>query len=102
MFSFDSGRLGVRLSTGRVRMGYEAKGLEMDEATHAALEALDCVLEDPAQGKSFNFLSGQLQIVNNRKVGHRRTGFEDWPELERRRHLVRIWVRNQGRRFYAG
>jgi len=102
VFSFDDGRLGVRLSTGRVRMGYDAKGLEIDDATGAALEALDSVLEDPAQGKSFEFLPGQVQIVNNRKVGHRRTGFEDWPEPERRRHLVRIWVRNRGRRFYAG
>ena len=50
----------------------------------------------------FDFQAGQIQIVDNRCIGHRRTGFEDWPEPERRRHLVRLWVRNQGRPFYAG
>jgi alpha-ketoglutarate-dependent taurine dioxygenase len=102
VFSDEDGRLGVRLSNGRVRTGYRAANEAMDEVTEHALAALDAVLEDPELGKTFEFLPGQLQIVNNRKIGHRRTAFEDWPEVERRRHLVRVWVRNRGRRFYAG
>jgi hypothetical protein len=27
---------------------------------------------------------------------HGRTGFEDWPEIARRRHLYRLWVEVQG------
>ena len=74
----------------------------MDTETSAALAALDEVLEAPELGKSFVFERGQIQIVNNRMFGHRRTAFKDSPEPESRRHLVRIWVRNHGRRFYAG
>ncbi|MFT5172706.1 MAG: hypothetical protein ACI8W7_000873, partial [Gammaproteobacteria bacterium] len=44
----------------------------------------------------------QIQIVNNRRIGHRRTGYTDWPEPERKRHLMRIWLRNHGRAFYMG
>jgi hypothetical protein len=102
IFSYDGHRLVVNLSTGRVRAGYEAANVEMDERTRAALAALDEVLELPQLGKTFDFETGQIQIVNNRKLGHRRTAFEDWPEPERRRHLIRIWIRNHGRRFYAG
>jgi hypothetical protein len=102
VFSDDNGRLEVRLSTKRVRMGYQAANEEMDERAVHAMDALDEVLEDSTLGKSFEFLPGQIQIINNRKLGHRRTAYEDWPDAERRRHLVRIWVRKEGRRFYAG
>jgi alpha-ketoglutarate-dependent taurine dioxygenase len=102
MFEFKDGQLGVALSTGRVRVGYEAAGKTMDSRTTDALDALDEVLEDPELGKTFEFEPGQTQIVNNRKLGHRRTAFVDWPEPEHKRQLVRIWVRHAGRRFYAG
>lgn len=102
IFSFDGESLGVCLSTGRVRMGYRAAGIQMDSRTEDALAALDEVLEDPSLGKAFDFQPGETQIVNNRVLGHRRTAFRDWPEPGRKRHLIRIWVRNNGRRFYAG
>jgi hypothetical protein len=102
VFSYDGSNLSVRLSTGRIRTGYEAAGEIMDPRTEDALAALDEVLEDVSLGKSFEFLPGQTQIVNNRTLGHRRTAFVDWPEPERKRHLIRLWVRHQGRRSYAG
>lgn len=102
IFEYDGETLGVALSTVRVRDGYVVADERMDNETAAALAALDTVLEDPRLGKSFVFDRGQIQIVNNRTIGHRRTAFKDWPEAERQRHLVRIWVRNHGRRFYGG
>ena len=43
-----------------------------------------------------------MQIIDNRRLGHRRTGFRDFPEPGRKRHLVRLWLRDWGRRFYNG
>ena len=85
-----------------VRQGHKMLNMAMDERTRESLESLDAVMEDPALGKSFAFEAGQIQIVNNRRLGHRRTGFKDWPEPERKRHLVRIWLRDEGRRTYHG
>ncbi len=100
IFAFDGETLEVSLSTGRVRDGYTVTGEDMDNETVAALAALDEVLELPGLGKSFTFERGQIQIVNNREFGHRRTAFTDGPD--QKRHLVRIWVRHDGRPFYAG
>ena len=36
---------------------------------------------------------GDLQFLNNRLVLHGRTSFEDYPELERKRHLLRVWLK---------
>jgi len=60
------------------------------------------VSERTGLGKIFGFQRGQIQIVNNKQLGHRRTAYQDWSEPERRRHLVRIWLREAGRPFYLG
>jgi hypothetical protein len=35
---------------------------------------------------------GDMQFVHNHVLLHDRTAFEDWPERERRRHLLRLWL----------
>ena len=45
---------------------------------------------------------GHIQILHNRATGHSRTAFEDHAEPERRRRLVRLWLRDYGRRAYPG
>jgi len=35
---------------------------------------------------------GDIQLLHNHVVLHSRTGFEDWPEPERKRHLLRLWL----------
>ncbi|MBT5051138.1 MAG: hypothetical protein HOM58_21755 [Rhodospirillaceae bacterium] len=36
---------------------------------------------------------GDLQFLNNRLVLHGRTRFEDFSELERKRHMLRVWLK---------
>jgi hypothetical protein len=35
---------------------------------------------------------GDIQILNNYAVLHARDEFEDWPEEDRHRHLLRLWI----------
>ena len=36
--------------------------------------------------------AGDLQLLNNHVTYHSRTGYEDWPEPERKRLLYRLWL----------
>ena len=36
------------------------------------------------------FERGDIQLLNNHYIVHSRTDYEDWPELDRRRHLLRM------------
>ena len=38
------------------------------------------------------FEPGDIQLLHNHQILHDRTGFEDWPEPERKRHLLRLWL----------
>jgi hypothetical protein len=44
------------------------------------------------------FNKGDIQFLNNYVTVHARHTFFDWPEIERRRHLLRLWLNDaQGR-----
>ncbi|CAB3768973.1 TauD/TfdA family dioxygenase [Paraburkholderia humisilvae] len=102
LFQTVGQQLLCRLSHRHVVNGYAMAGLVMDDETAEALEALEQTMREPHLCREFFFEPGQIQIVDNRRCGHRRTGFVDYPEPERKRHLVRLWLRNAGRRFYNG
>ncbi len=35
---------------------------------------------------------GDMQFLHNHQTLHSRTDFKDWPEPDRRRHLLRLWL----------
>ena len=41
---------------------------------------------------------GDMQFVYNHALLHDRTGFEDWSDLKKRRHLLRLWLSIPGDR----
>ena len=41
---------------------------------------------------------GDMQFVYNHALLHDRTAFEDWPQPERKRHLLRLWLAPPGAR----
>ena len=92
----------ARFSAHQIRGGYALKGEPLDEEGRAALAALIDLFDDEALSADFDLEPGQLQFVDNRVIGHARTEFTDFPEPERRRHLVRLWLRDHGRRAYPG
>ena len=102
---FERGRDGMlkaRLALSEIHAGYELRGERMDNETAAALAAVQSVFDRPELHIELDFEAGQIQYVNNRATGHARTEFEDHPEPERKRHLVRLWLRDSGRRGYRG
>ena len=92
----------ARLALSEIYAGYELRGERLDNETAAALAAVQSVFEQPELHVELGFEAGQIQYVNNRATGHARTEFTDFPEPERKRHLVRLWLRDAGRRGYRG
>lgn len=64
----------------------------------AALDCFDRLAEDPALRLDMTFQPGDMQFVHNHTILHDRTAFEDWPEPERKRHLLRLWLAAPGAR----
>ena len=96
------GTIKARLALSEIHAGYELRGERLDNETASALAAVQSVFDQPELHVELGFEAGQIQYVNNRATGHARTEFTDFPEPERRRHLVRLWLRDAGRRGYRG
>jgi hypothetical protein len=63
--------------------------------TAAQLEALDLIetiANDPAFHVEMDFRPGDVQLLNNAKILHAREAYEDHPDLDQRRHLLRLWL----------
>jgi alpha-ketoglutarate-dependent taurine dioxygenase len=100
---FEAGEeLKARFSVHQINSGYALLGEPVDAAGEAALAALLDMFEDDALSVDFDLEPGQMQFVDNRALGHSRTAFVDDPDPARKRHLVRLWLRDHGRRAYPG
>ncbi len=68
----------------------EAKRLT--RAQMEAMDLLDELVNDPQIHLSMAFLPGDMQFLHNHQILHSRNDFENWPEAERHRHLLRLWL----------
>jgi len=57
-----------------------------------AIDYLEQTAEDRKLQYRFQLERGDMLFLNNWTTLHRRTEFIDWPEPERRRHLLRVWL----------
>jgi alpha-ketoglutarate-dependent taurine dioxygenase len=79
-----------------IEAGHEKAGEPLTPGQREALDQLDAVLNRPELRAEFSLEPGQAFFINNRWVLHNRTAFEDHPQPERRRHLVRLWLERTG------
>ena len=62
-------------------------------AQSEAMELIEAIANDPTFHVEMDFAPGDIQLLNNARILHSREAFEDDPELEHRRHLLRLWLR---------
>jgi len=101
LFVNEAGELRARLALHQIRSGYEMTG-GSDAETAAALGAVATVFRDPTLQFTFMMKPGDMQFAANREIGHSRSEFTDQADPERRRLLIRLWLRNGGAPGYTG
>ncbi len=57
-----------------------------------ALDLLDQLANDPKINLMMELEPGDIQLVHNHTILHDRTAFEDYPEPDKKRHLLRLWL----------
>ena len=88
--------LSARYYEDYVANGYALAGTTLDRMGREALAAMREVVDAPAHWIEFRIETGQFQYLNNRLFAHSRTQFHDAPDSDRRRHMIRVWNRNEG------
>lgn len=66
---------------------------DVPKLTPRQLEAMKIYRDTVAEcAYDMPFVPGDIQLLNNLMTLHSRRSFEDWPEPERKRHLLRLWL----------
>ena len=53
---------------------------------------LEEITLEPGMSIEMDFRPGDIQLVSNSTIMHARTEYSDYPEPQRRRHLLRLWL----------
>ena len=64
----------------------------LSPAQREALTVLDQLTGDPRFTLAMDLRPGDIQFLNDHVVVHSRTDYVDYPEPERRRDLIRLWL----------
>jgi len=97
VFNFFEGHLTVSWSGGYIRSAQR-----FEELPRHSLDLVDGIemLSDLARDMSYSmdFRQGDIQFLHNHVTVHSRTEFVDFPESERKRNLLRLWLATPGGR----
>jgi hypothetical protein len=91
IFSVQDGYFAARGPGAKVIKAQQLPGVPT--LTEAQQEAIRMFNETaPKIALDIEFERGDISYVMNHVMLHSRTDFEDWPEPERKRHLLRLWL----------
>ncbi len=102
LFAVRDGQLSSRYLRSNLVAGQRALEQPLTEEDIAALNAFDAIATAPENRLAFFLERGDMIVINNYTVMHARTSFTNFPEPERKRHLVRLWLDQPGFRQVPG
>ena len=74
------------------------EAMRLTPAHIEALDMFDTLANDSILHLKMRLAPGDMQFVYNHAQLHDRTGFTDWPDPDKRRHLFRLWLSPTGDR----
>jgi len=93
VFGMADGLLSVCFLREFIDMGAQELGEPLTDIEVEALDLFQAVANREDVVLTYRLEPGWASFINNYTVLHSRTGFEDWPEKERRRLLLRLWLK---------
>jgi alpha-ketoglutarate-dependent taurine dioxygenase len=93
IFSFCQGHFAGSFLRVLIERAYASSELpEMTPTEREALDFLEEVADEPTMYVRLRQQPGDILLLNNWVTFHRRTEFEDSPDPQRKRHILRVWL----------
>lgn len=102
VFREIDGTIHCRYARGSTLAAAERSGVPLRPDEREAVDLVNATAADPALVLTMDFKPGDIQLLNNYKVLHARAAYEDYPEPERKRHLLRLWLESEAYGYIDG
>ena len=96
IFSLINGQVSCRNARAGYIAGHHELGIPITEIELEAIDLFDAIAREPETSVTFELGLGDMVVINNYTVLHARKAFEEYPEPERKRHLLRLWFDAEG------
>ena len=93
VFGRAGGKLSCVFLRAFIEMAAEETGEPLTDAQAEALQLFAATAERDDIALRFRLQPGWASFINNYTTLHARTAFEDWPQPERKRLLLRLWLK---------
>jgi hypothetical protein len=98
VYSMENGVVSCRILRNTIETARRMGHANYSELEEAALDYMDGIVNRDDLRLDMMLEPGDMQFINNYTTLHARTEFEDYPEPERKRWMVRLWLRSSGLR----
>jgi len=102
IFSSRQGVFSVIYLRGYVDLAEQEYDIALAPEEREALDRFEAIADRPEVRLDFTLEPGEAAFFNNCHLLHTRTAFEDDPDPARRRHLLRLWLMEDGRPAVEG
>lgn len=93
VFSHYDGALACQFNPRPIERSVKRAGVKLSAVAAAAIDFFVAVAARPQIYLDMALEPGDIQFINNHLIVHGRTDYEDHPEADRRRRLLRLWLR---------
>jgi len=93
IYEYNNNSLKMRYLYKYIVNAYKRLGLSLSDQQQKALDILNKCLEIKNNMIQYEFYRGDVLIINNNRIIHGRTGFYDFAEIDKKRLLLRTWIK---------
>mgnify|MGYP001195036067 CR=1 FL=1 len=93
IFQFKDGKLYCRYLRDYIQAGHKIQNQPLTESQEMSLQLLEKVSQNENYVISYDLQSNDIVFFDNHRILHGRTAFEDFEDENRKRFLLRTWIK---------
>jgi len=94
IFAYNDNQLKVRYLRDYINDGQKIQDKPLSKEQREALDCLDKIIHDENLAVSYELKQYDMVFLNNGRVMHGRTSFEDFEDVEKKRLMIRTWIKD--------
>ena len=95
IFTYNNNQLKFRYLRDYINDGHKIQNTPLSKEQTEALDIFDKIIHDENLAVSYNLKQNDMVFFNNNRVIHGRTSFKDAEDFEKKRLMIRTWIKDK-------
>jgi len=101
IFTYNDNQLKFRYLRNYINDGHKIQNTPLSKEQNEMLDCFDGVIHDENLAVSYELKQNDMVFLNNNRVIHGRTSFEDFEDVEKKRLMIRTWIKDESDKNYT-